>query len=70
MATNSLPDLSPDQAYAHKFAVQELTKYYREFSRWRSTKRALATLGESVPLQDPMGPALEKPTPPTQRSST
>jgi hypothetical protein len=69
MATDSLPDLSPDQAYAHKFAGQELAKYCQEFSYWRNTRRAFATLDQSVRLQGPLGTALKKPPLPTQHST-
>jgi hypothetical protein len=69
MVPDSPDNLSPDQVYAHKFAVQELAKYYREFSRWRTTRRASEAIDRAARVQAPLGPALKKPTPPEQRSS-
>ena len=41
MASDSLPDLSPEQEFAHKLAAQELAKYCQEFSRWRKQNGAV-----------------------------
>ena len=66
MAIDSLADLSPDQAYAHKVAVQQLAKYCQEFSCWRKTKRASAALDKSLRAQTLLGPSAKKPAPPAQ----
>jgi len=45
MELNSYPDLSPEQAYAHKLAAKEFVKYCQELDRWwRRTERHSAGL--------------------------
>jgi len=71
MAFNSLPDLSPERAYAHQVAARELAKYCQEFALWRRTKRSIAR-----PVKSPRSrgllvvPQTEKPDPPEPHSST
>jgi hypothetical protein len=70
MPSDSLPDLSPEQKWARKFAAQELAKYCQEFSRWRRTKRGSTALENSLPVQGTQGPPIiKKPAPPAQHSS-
>jgi hypothetical protein len=67
MPFDSLPDLSPEQLFARKFAAQELAKYCEEFSLWRRTKRGSAALNKPLHTQGPL--PLNKPGPPAPRSS-
>jgi hypothetical protein len=67
MPSDSLPDLSPEQLLARKFAAQELAKYCEEFYHWRRTKQGSAALNRPLPTQGPL--PLNKPTPPAPRSS-
>jgi hypothetical protein len=64
MASNSLPDLSPEHANAHKIAARALAKYWQEFARWRTADRVSA--GSLRPLR-PQGmlvtPLTKKPDP-------
>jgi len=66
MPSDSLPDLSPEQVLARKFAAQELAKYCEEFYRWRTTKRGSAALNKPLPAQ--RLPPLNKLDPPAPRS--
>jgi hypothetical protein len=69
MASNSLPDLSPEQEFARKLAAQELAKYCQEFSRWRKTKRGSATLEKSLRTQGTLAPPpMKKPGTPAPHS--
>ena len=36
MESDSYPDSSADNSYAHKIAAKELVKYCLEFDRWRT----------------------------------
>ena len=56
MASDSLPDLSPEQEFAHKLAAQELAKYCQEFSRWRIAKRGSAASEKSQRVQGMLTP--------------
>jgi hypothetical protein len=70
MASDSLPDLSPEQEFAHKLAAQELAKYCQEFSRWRMTKWGSAASAKSQRAQGTLVPPhTEKPDPPVPHSS-
>jgi len=70
MPSDSLPDLSPEQEYAHKLAAQELAKYCEEFSRWRQTKGGIAALNKSLREQGTRGPLpMKTPASPASRSS-
>jgi len=51
MPFDTVPDLSPEQKFAHKLAAQELAKYCQEFSRWRRTKRGRAAVDNTVSAQ-------------------
>lgn len=51
MPSDLLPELSPEQKFAHKLAAQELAKYCQEFSRWRRTKWGSAVLYGSLPAK-------------------
>jgi GH24 family phage-related lysozyme (muramidase) len=70
MPSDTLPELSPEQNFAHKLAAQELAKYCQEFSRWRKTKRGRAAVDntfavrrtlEVASMQEPEQPS--SPTP-------
>ena len=63
MPSESFPDLSSEQEFAHKIAAQELAKYCQDFSRWRRAKRGRAALEKSQPEQGVMDPPLKKPDP-------
>ena len=70
MASNSLPDLSPEYAYAHKIAAKELAKYCQEFARWRTAERVSACLIQSPRKQGMLVmPLTEKPDPPVPHSA-
>ncbi len=70
MPSESLPDLSPEQKLARKFAAQELAKYCQEFSRWRRTKRGGTALEKCLPVQGTQGPpTMKKPDSPAPHSS-
>ena len=65
MASNSLPDLSPENANAHKIAAKALASYWREFARWRAAERVSAGSPQSRrPEVVPVTPLTEKPGPP------
>lgn len=71
MPSESLPELSPEQKFAHRLAAQELAKYCEEFSRWRRTRRGSAALNKSLPAQGTLGqPPVKKPAPAAPHSST
>jgi hypothetical protein len=70
MPSDSLPDLSPEQEFAHKIAARELAKYCEEFSRWRIRKRGRAASEKSQRVQGMLiSPPIEKPDPLAPRSS-
>jgi hypothetical protein len=70
MPSDSLPDLSPEQEFAHKLAAQELAKYCQEFSRWRIRKRGRAASEKSQRVQGMLiPPPLKKPDPRAPLSS-
>jgi hypothetical protein len=65
MVSNSLPHLSPEQEFAHKFAAHELAKYCQEFSSWRKSKDGQCSLGRiSAPTGYAGIASLKKPAPP------
>jgi hypothetical protein len=70
MPFDPLPDLSPEQNFAHKLAAQELAKYCQEFSRWRKTRRGRAAVDNA-----PAGrcrlevPAMKEPKQPSSPTS-
>jgi len=71
MSSDPLPDLSPEQKFAHKLAAQELAKYCEEFSRWRKTKRGSAAVDQSLPRGGRLipVPAREPESPPSHSSA-
>ena len=70
MPSDSFPDLSPEEEFAHKLAAQELAKYCQEFSRWRKTRRGRAILDECRPAPPTLAPpSIKDPGPPAPRSS-
>jgi hypothetical protein len=65
MAFNSLTDLSPEDANAHKIAAKELARYWREFARWRAAERVSADSPQSLrPKGMPVTRLTAKPDPP------
>jgi hypothetical protein len=70
MPSDTSPDSSPEQSFAHKLAAQELAKYCQEFSRWRRTKRGSAALEKSLPAQGAPGPISPKKSDPPAPHST
>jgi hypothetical protein len=67
MASNSLPDLSPEHAHVVRIAVRELAKYYQEFEHWCRAQRAGSA--QSVRTQGMlMPPPAEKQDAPVPRS--
>ena len=70
MPFDTLPDLSPEQNFAHKLAAQELAKYCQEFSRWRKTRRGSAAVENSPAGRCRLEVASRKePEQPSSRSS-
>jgi hypothetical protein len=64
MSSNTLPDLSPEHAYARRIAARELARYCQEFDRWRTRKRDSAGSVHSPRLGRILVPRLnEKPGP-------
>jgi len=65
MEFNSLTDLSPADAYAHKIAAKELAKYCQEFAHWRAADRVSTGSAHSPrPQGMPVTPLTGKPAPP------
>ena len=70
MSSDSSPNLSPEQEFAHKLAAQELAKYCQELSRWRRSKRGQCSLGEvSSPAVRTGKATPKKPAHPVPQSS-
>jgi hypothetical protein len=70
MESDSYPDLSPEQLYAHKVAAKELVKYCEEFARWRTAKWGRARSVQSPRMRENLVPRLnEKPGPPEPYSA-
>jgi hypothetical protein len=69
MTSDSLPNLSPEQEFAHKLAARELAKYCQELSRWRKSKGGQSSLGKvSAPVGCAGSASLKKPDPPISHS--
>ena len=70
MDFNSYPDLSPEQAYAHKLAAKELAKYCQEFDRWLTAERRIAGRAQDPRRRGMLVPHLAvRPAPPERRSA-
>ena len=70
MASDSIPDLSPEQEFARKLAAQEVAKYCQEFWRWRIRKRGSTGSEKSQRAQAMLvPPPMKKPDPPVPHSS-
>jgi hypothetical protein len=70
MAFDSLTDLSPEHAYAHRIAAKALAKYCQEFARWRAAERVSTGLPQSKRPQGMLvTPLTEKPDPPVPNSA-
>ena len=70
MAFNSLTDFSAEDAYAHRIAAKELTKYWQEFARWRAVE--WVSTGSAKPPRPqgmPVTPLAKKPDPPLPRAA-
>lgn len=64
MASNFLPDFSPEHARAHRIAAKELFRYWQEFARWRTAERVSASAPRSLqPKGMPVTPLRETPDP-------
>jgi hypothetical protein len=70
MTSDSLPNLSPEQEFAHKLAARELAKYCQELSRWRKSKGGQCSLGKvSAPAGYAGDTSVKKPAPAVPHSS-
>ena len=63
MEPDSIPDLSPERAYAHRVAAEELVKYWQEFGHWRKAKRGTAGAVPAHVKRMVAPPLTDKPVP-------
>jgi len=64
MSQNTVPELSPDRAYALKLAARELARYCEEFALWRKTKRGCLAVQSLPRPKMPLPHLMRNPPPP------
>ena len=69
MSPDTLPDLSPELAYALRIAARELARYCEEFALWRKTTRGSLAV-QCLPRREMLLPHLMQDVHPPDANAT